>query len=330
MGAQPGTHFFVVVQLPRMIPPADHRCLAATAIDLGDRTYFFAPEAIPPSPQLVDSIREFGILHPPLVQRHGERYLVITGWKRLEAAITILRRETVPCIVVPSSWPAISLHELILEQALLSPSFSLAEQSAFLVSLGKACPEEEILPFLARMGYRPTRQQLSELLSLHQLATATILALHRGAVSPAAARKLRNLAHPDQDTLVALLTRFQFGGSKQQKLIELALELQRRAGGSIAEIVAPFLKNLEEARQDNIPQHAAALLSWLHGQCFPRSTRAEQEFSRKVAQLNLPADMQVAHAPFFEEDTVTLSLKFTDWNGLLSALPSISHIPDAE
>jgi hypothetical protein len=312
-------------------PPPDHRSLAAATIDLADRTYFFSPEREHPAPHLVDSIREYGLLHPPLLQqRGGNRFIVIAGWKRLAAAITVLQWDTVPCIVAPSACPDLHLHALLLEQSLLAPPLSAAELSAFFTSLCTICTIDDVLPLLAKLGYKPNRHQLDELLDLGNLSESALLALHRGALSSAGARKLLRLVRTDQETLVALIARFQLGGSKQQKLIDLCTELWHREHKSVEDITAPFLEELAMSRQLNVPQQAAALLSWLHGQCCPRSGRAESEFNRRVAQLNLPTTMQVDHSSSFEEDSVTLRLKFTDWEALQKALPDIRKLLPAK
>jgi hypothetical protein len=306
---------------------ADHRSLAASAIDLADRTYFLSPEDEQPPPRLVDSIRQYGILHPPLVQQQSaDRFIVVAGWKRLITAVTLLHWDSVPCIVVPADCPALHLHSCLLEETLAGSPLSLAEQSAFFASLRETCAAEDILPLLAKLGHRPNRHQLEELLGLQKLAPSALLALHRGILNYTSGRKLLRLSHADQETLVALITRFQLSGSKQQKLIDQGTELLRRRQGDLNTITTPFLAQMDMSRQENIPQQASALLNWLHEQCFPRSALAENEFSRRVAQLNLPSTMRIEHSPFFEEDSVTLALTFADWRSLQKSLPAIHHI----
>lgn len=310
-----------------IMPSADFQILTASTIDLADRTYFLAPEEERPSPRLVDSIRDYGILHPPLVQqRDRDRFIGIAGWKRLETAITILHWERVPCLVAPAHRPSLYFFSLLLEQSLLGNPLTLAEQSAFFASLCTTCAVEEALPLLAKLGYQPNRHQLDELLGMQNLSRSALLALHRGVISNASARKLLRVPRPDQETLVALINRFQLSGSKQQKLIELSTELLQREQRRAEDIVAPFLKKIEKPGQENIPQQAAALLAWLNEQCFPRSVRAESEFSRRVAQLDLPSTMRVEHSPSFEENSVTLSLKLADWDALQEILSGIRQI----
>lgn len=311
--------------------PADHRSVAASALDLADRRYFLAPEDESPPPRLVNSIREYGILHPPLVQqRDADRFTVVAGRKRVITAITILRWDSVPCIVVPSDCPTLHLYSYLLEQSLVGSPLSLVEQSTFFARLGETSSVEDILPLLAQLGHRPNKHQLDELLSLRQLTPAAQLALHRDILSYTVARKLLRLSPADQDTLVAMITRFQLGGSKQQKLIDLSLELQRRRNQRVQEIIVPLLNDLETAEQQNIPQQGSTLLAWLHQQCFPRSVNAEIEFRRQVEQLHLPPIMQIAHSPSFEDDSLSLVIRFADWDALRKRLTEIRALLDEQ
>lgn len=310
-----------------MKPIAAYRPLAASAIDLEDRTYFLSPGEDQPSRQLVSSIRAYGILAPPLVLGQEEgMHIVIAGWKRLKTAITLLNWEQVPCFVVPPGCANQDIYALILEQSLLGSPLSPAQQSTFLAKLCGCCDGEVTLQLLARMGYKPTSHQLDDLLALQELAKAALLALHHGTLNLVSAKKLLAHSLADQEALVMLISRLQLGCSKQLKLIELGTELLCREGGSMTEILAPFLASLETSRQNNIPQQAAALLSWLHEQCFPRSSRAKNEFDKKVAQLNLPAALNIEHTPSFEDDSVTLTLKFQDWQSLQEALPGVRQV----
>ncbi|MFZ5798698.1 MAG: ParB/RepB/Spo0J family partition protein [Thermodesulfobacteriota bacterium] len=312
-------------QLPEL------RLLAASAIDLTDKTYLLAPREEPPPQALVDSIRTYGILHPPLVQQRKDReFIVIAGRKRLAAALTLLRWEFVPCTVVPGSFSAPDLYALLLEHALPSPPLSPSEQSLLFTNLCATCETDAALPLLARLGYKENKHQLNELLALAKLTPDAMLALHQGFLNFSAAKKLLRFAPVDQEVLVALIRRFQLGGSKQQKLIDLSLELQRRRDQRVKEIIAPLLNDLATAEQQNIPQQGSALLAWLHQQCFPRSVMAENEFRRQVEQLHLPPTIQIAHSPSFEEDSLTLTIKLEDWDALRKRLKGIHALLDEQ
>jgi len=310
-----------------MVSIARFLTVDTTLIDLDDRKYCLAPLEESPTPELIASIREHGILHPPLLQEKKEgEYVIISGRKRIQAIRVLNGPQTSPCLLVPEDTPAHTIYPLFLEHALIGSRLSLAEQVAFFDRLLPHCSSNDALPFLARLGHKSNMHELEALLSLRSLGTPARLALHQNILTFAAARKLLRLQQSDQQTLVALIASLHLGGSKQQKLIESCTELVKRSGNDARTVLAPFFATQSDVQPENIPQRAAALLKWLHRECFPRSTMAENEFTRRVSQLDLPANIGVLHAPAFEDDTVSLSLSFADFTALEKVLPSIRKI----
>ena len=50
-------------------------------------------------PELADSIKLYGLLNPITLRRDGDRYLLLAGWRRLEAC-RMLDRSTVPASII--------------------------------------------------------------------------------------------------------------------------------------------------------------------------------------------------------------------------------------
>ena len=49
--------------------------------------------------ELADSIKLYGLLNPITLRRNGDQYVLLAGWRRLEAH-RILHRSTVPASVI--------------------------------------------------------------------------------------------------------------------------------------------------------------------------------------------------------------------------------------
>lgn len=285
----------------------------ASSIDVHDTTYLLSPVQEFPDDVLRESIRTFGILCPPLLQeKERGRFIIASGRKRIMAALEVLDADAILCRLVPPGSPAPAVYAILLEHSLTGGEMSIAQQIAFFDGLLQTCSMDDAQPLWARLGHRPGRNGLAELLSLKALARPALVALHRGILSFNSARKTVRLAPGDQQTLVDIITRLQLGGSKQQKLIELCTELIMRRKEDLQTILQPFFSREESGQPENIPQRSAALLQWLHNENFPSSDAAEREFARFVQQLGLPPNAEVRHTPAFEDDAVTLCLRFPD------------------
>lgn len=298
----------------------DIRPINVSSIDRHDVSYLLSPGQESPDAALRESVRRYGILFPPLLlEKDRDRFVILSGRKRIQAAMEAGGADIIPCLVIPGDSPPLFVYTVLLEHALIGGSLSPAQQIAFFSGLLRSCSLDDGLPLFARLGHPPHKHRLVELLSLRDLAPAALTALHHGILSLGNARKIMGMAPGDQAALIDLVTRLRLGGSRQQKLIELCTELIMRRNEDLRTILQPFLSGQEAGQPENVPQQAAALLKWLHNETFPRSSTAEQEFNRFAHQLELPANIRILHTPAFEDETVTLCLDFPDRNALREA-----------
>ncbi|MDD3618616.1 MAG: ParB N-terminal domain-containing protein [Desulfobulbaceae bacterium] len=303
------------------------RPINISSIDRHDAAYLLSPRQEYPDAALRESVRRYGILFPPLLlERDRDRFVILSGRKRIQAALEAGGSDSIPCLVIPGNSPPLFVYTVLLEHAMIGGSLSPAQQVAFFSGLLRDCPLEDGLPLFAKLGHPPHRHRLIELLSLRDLAPAAMTALHQGILSLGNARKIITMAPGDQTTLVGLITRLRLGGSRQQKLIELCIELIMRRNEDLQTVLQPFLSGQEAGQPENVPQQAAALLKWLHNEAFPRSSTAEQQFDRFAHQLELPANIRILHTPAFEDETVTLCLDFPDRSALREAWERIRKL----
>ncbi len=283
-----------------------------------------------PDADLIESVRQFGILCPPLVQEQpAGGFLVVSGKKRIRAALRRTATGKIPCLVAPHDIPAFPLFSLLLHHALIGGQLSVIEQANFFRKALSRLPETGVLPLLIPLGHRAQKYRIEELLNFLSLDPSVITGLHQGTIQPKSAQKMRQLAPADQQDLARLITELRLGGSKQHKLIDLSIDLMMRHERSIQEIIALYRQENEERNQENKPQEAASFLHWLFEKCHPGSVAAEAEFKRFAAGLEAPPKINVGHTRSFEDDTVVLSLSFADRTSLLKVWPEIRTIMTA-
>jgi ParB family chromosome partitioning protein len=298
-----------------------------SAIDFEDRTYSLTLFEDHPSEMLLASIKRFGILHPPILRQVDDNsYCIIVGRKRITATQHLAPAAPIFCRIIPVDIEITAIFSLLLEEAETGIPLSIVEQIVFFEKLLLISPMEEAIPMLEQLGYKPQIHILKNLLKLRSLNESVLQALHHGTIHIKSARKLLNLSETDQKMIVQLITSLHLGGSKQQKLIDLCIELNMRKNVPLKTILADFPSADELGQPMNIPQHGAALLSWLHNECFPQFSQAENNFKRQVARLNLPSTMHISHTPAFENKEITLSLCFPDWRSLDKALGGINKL----
>lgn len=211
------------------------------------------------------------------------------------------------------------MFQLLLTHALIGSQLSIIEQSFFFQKASKILPEEQTLALMPLLGIQANRYKLEELQAYLLLEEATVHALHSGKIQPKTGIKLRNLPGEDQETLVEIICYFQLGGSKQQKLIDLANTLSRRKKCSITSVLGDIMH-----ADANRPQRAAKLLRDLEEQCNPISRQAEKQFQQFANTLHMPENFTLQHTPFFEDDQLTLSIVLDNKDGLQTLIQQIT------
>ncbi len=305
------------------------RHLDPLALDLEDMTFKISPlDHEEPDDELNESVRRFGILCPPLVhEQPAGGFIVASGRKRIRAAMRRPATGTILCLVAPHDISAFSLFSLLLHHALIGGQLSVIEQANFFRKTLNRLPEAQALPLLIPLGYKAQKYKIQELLNFLSLDTSVITGLHLGIIQPKSAQKMQRLAPSDQQELARLIKELRLGGSKQQKLIDLSVDLMMRNERSLREIIAHYRQENEVRNQENNkPQEAASFLRWLFEKCHPESVAAAAEFKRFTAELEAPPAINVDHSRSFEDDTVVLSLSFAGRASLLKIWPEIKTI----
>lgn len=265
----------------------------------------------PVDAQVLNTLRKFGQITALLVQEHTEsQYHLLAGYPCF-TALKALGRERVACQILPPTTPPVTLYSLQVVHNLSSSPSSPILQALLLREAQQILAENELLQLLALMGYKPQRYKLEELISFLQLEPSAISALHRGILSQKSGKQLGLLSPGDQHSLVRLITDYRLGGSKQQKLIEMVMELVLRNNSSVADIISRWLP-VEESAANNIPQQVQSLMQYLYEQCYPGKTTAEKVFRNLVQELQPWEGATLAHSLSFEDEQLEIRLRFAD------------------
>jgi len=321
-GPVPSSTFLPVAKVSQT---ATYLSTPVNSIDLADTTYLLRPGPDDaPEPPCLPAIADHGILHPPLLLEVTDgRKVVLSGRRRVVAAVH-LGMATIPALVLPAPTPMARRLELLAAHARIGSELSVIEQAILLDKASQWLSEQECLALLAILGHnRPGQQLIRDLVALLTLEPAVILGLHQGTVHPKTGRKLARLQPADQEVIVRLITELRLGGSKQQKLLDLASELIMRRRQPLAEILREMAP---EGDRGNIPQQATALLQWLQAECTPRSHAAEREFRAFCRRLRLPAGIRLRHTPAFEDDRLFLEIEFPDRRQLEEVWPEMRQL----
>ena len=269
-----------------------------------------------PDTLLVDRLQLFGQTVPLLVWQQAEtQYQLIAGYSSF-TAITSLGIEKAACQVLPRSTSPLQLYSLQILHGLADPQSSPILQAYLLQQARQKFTDKETLSLLSLMGHKPQLYKFDELTDLLRLSPLAIAALHQGILSPKTGKLFKFLPHEDQGLLVRLISTYQLGGSKQQKLVEMVTELSLRERMPVQVLIREWLAADQAFVEKNAPQRAQGLLQTLYEMYWPGKSAMEKKFQRFVQELQVPDRMTIKPSPFFEDDSVEVCLRFTNIEAL--------------
>ena len=285
-------------------------------INFADNSYNLRPNGEDALPKdFIKSIQICGVLHPPILQvQSGAGYIILAGRRRLLASRDILELNRCTCFIVPEDASSRHCLELVLEEGLLSNTWSPVIKAIYIKKIVAIIGEEEtIARILPRLGITPQKYHLEKNLALAEIEEPLALAIHKGHIAQKTAYKLSRLALRDRLALFDLISGLKLSVGNQRQVIDICEDLAKRASSSIHAVLsdATILEVLNQPGQ-NIPQQTAKLMKILQARRFPRLTAANQEFDDWQNSLKLPGWVEVSHAPSFETEKVSLQLNFSN------------------
>lgn len=303
--------------------PLTYTLLSPFTPDLSEHKYSLRPPSDTKISRLLhDSIKKFGIFQPPLLQHNGSDYTIVSGRKRVETA-RLLELPEIPCSILPDDIPLKEKSEYLLAHSKTGAELSVIERAVFFLKVVKELTLPEKISFLPILGLKPHPYYITEMTRYLALEDIAINGLHEGWIQPKTGLKLLQLKDSrDRKTVVKLLKKFKFGGSKQQKLVNNAIELVKRTGQPFATVINAW----NCMAGDNKPQQGAALLHILEEKCSPRLAVARKQFCQFQQTLQLPENVTVSHTESFEDENMNLSIAFTSQHKLLKSWGEIEKI----
>jgi ParB family chromosome partitioning protein len=269
-----------------------------------------------PDSLLVDRLQLFGQTVPLLVWQQVEKqYQLIAGYSFF-TAITSLGIEKTVCQVLPRSTPPLLRYSLQILHGLADPQASPILQAYLLQQARQNLTDEETFSLLSLMGHKPQLHKLDELTALLRLSPLAIAALHQGVLSLKTGKLFKFLSHEDQGLLVRLISTYQLGGSKQQKLVEMVTELSLRKNMPVQILIREWLPADQAFVEKNAPQRLQGLLQTLYEMYWPEKSVMEKNFQQFVQGLQVPDGMTIKPSPSFEDDSVEMRFRFANAGAL--------------
>ncbi len=289
--------------------------ISVEKIDLTDKTYRISTDNN--ISKLLDSIQANGLINPVIVKKNNDRFIVISGYKRILAineiginkilVKVVKEKETKEetdffCTKLSIIENAFHRELNIIEQAkavsLLKKSLNIKEISLSSLFFFKTNLNHKIIGKLLKI------QSLDN--SIHNLILSKKLSMNN-------ALKLKDYETQIFDAFINIFQKVRMGQNKQLEIIVNFHEIALRDDISLLELINSN-KVSEIINHDNPDENYKAnlLRSYLNKKRYPELTKAYEDHKKGIKELRLEPEIKLDPPNNFEGEKYSLSFEFRD------------------
>ncbi len=287
-----------------LIPVAEH--------EIADDDLYRLPSFDPIEP-LAASIREIGLLNPPLLQRRSDgRLRIVCGFRRLEA----LRLPALPlkeAWVIEKTQPSADVFLIALLDNAAHKSFNPVQSAAAVRILRRlGVDDREILErFFPVLGLAKNSRLLELLSDLSALPADWQQAVAEDRVGLDQAAAAAHLEPHDRDAFLKLITTLRLGKNRQRELLLLLQDVARLHGIALHKLLSTNdMASVIGAERLTPSQKTERLKEQLWAARYPRYAAAEKRFAELIKAAAFPPDVVLQHSPFFQGDELQIGFTF--------------------
>lgn len=271
---------------------------------------------------LKQSLKEVGLLNPPILRRKPDAtFQIICGYKRIHA-LRELGVSSINCTIVPSKTSDKESLLLSFYDNTSHREFNPLEKSMAITKLHNYFPEEKIVhDFLPLLKLHPHSSQLKTFKPLCRLERYVKDAILEGKISEHIATRLSQMDRASRRTLSKLLIALRLSVSKQAEILDYVSEIAIRENLPVEKVISTSeVRSILDSNKLNQPQKGEAVRRYLRERRYPQLTEKEKEFTHNLKQLKLHPHLRLKPPPFFEGNHYHLSLHFKDLEDLKKRL----------
>lgn len=266
---------------------------------------------------LVDSIKNIGMLNLPLLLEKEDGHTIVCGFRRIEACRR-LKWSTLNARILDSDTKKLEcVQYAISDNAFQRPlntiekSRSIEMLSGFFTDIGRLTKE------LAVLGLSDHPSIIKKIKGICHLPDPLQSSILSNTISFTMALDLAGMPWDDAEGFVTLFNTLKLSLNKQREIVTLVKETSIREDTSIIQVLEePHLKKIlmDENLDKNQRVHKARV--YLKKRRFPSIANAEKFYEKYRQRLKLGKHIKLIPPANFESPTYTLKITFKTMNDL--------------
>jgi ParB family chromosome partitioning protein len=260
---------------------------------------------------LARSIKHIGMINAPVVLPEGDEFIVLCGFKRLEAALT-LGWTKIRASVLPPDTPQKTCVRLCISDNSFQRPLNLIEISKALALLKESFVNpQEIAEEAAWLGLPEGLKYLKKIEPLCQMPEPLQECVLSDSISLSTAWQLSQMPKNEAIALAEIFAALNCSLNKQREIITLVNEISIRENKSIIEILSENRINsivCDMNTDKNLKTRQLRLD--LRRRRYPHITETEKAYFAQIEKFGLNERFRMIPPQDFEGDTYRLTLDF--------------------
>ena len=271
------------------------------------------------------SLEKIGLLNPPLVTLRDNRFILVSGWKRVLACLE-LSFTAIPVYVIEEE-NELQTFLMAFYENLATREFSLTEKAEVLARLKKFGENEKkiIRHYLPLLDIPQTLSHLDAYLAFSQFELELKRAAHEKNMTFSTLKLLAGFTLPEQRLLLPLL--LPLGQNKQKELLEDLLEIAKRNNMPAKNMLLSKEIKAVQTNETLAPlQKADKIRALLKEKRYPVFSSWKDSFDSLLKKMKWPREITVNPSPFFEEDSFTVIFSFENQEQFKTSLIKLEEL----
>lgn len=293
----------------------DIQNIKLSAVTVEDSTYRITTNS--KIDDLVASIRQIGLIHPPIVKQSPSGYLIISGFRRI-AACEYLGWNEFPAQILEADFGVAQCINLAIAENALQRPLNLIEIFRCIYLLSAMITNEEILTETAsKLGLPSDPGLIRKIKKIGDLDTSIQEGILANTISLAMATELAKIEPNAGIALTKVFTRLKIGLNKQRELMMLLDEIAHRENSTIGNLLNEHvIQQVIDDHNLDSAQKRRQIQEYLRQRRFPAISRIKNEFKKQIKKLQLGNQISLIPPKDFEGSNYTLKLTFSSLSEL--------------
>ncbi len=308
-----------------MLRPLKIKSVKLASIDLEDNTYRITTRS--DVNDLINSIKNIGMINPPLLKMEGARYTIVCGFRRINAC-NFLGRHMMEAVIIDSGVNRLECVKLAITDNALQRPLNLVEKSRSINMLSRFYSDYNSLSKAASvLGLPENPSFIKKIATICHLPRVIQNCILSETVSLSVAIELGMFNSDIGIAFANLFDDLKLSLNKQREIITLIREISIRDDITIMEVLqeSDFLAILNDNNLDR-SQKSQKIRFYLKQRRYPAITAADKKFRQRIKELKLGNNIRLIPPNNFEGTTYILKLSFNNPEELQDSLKTINSI----